>query len=243
MIQKEPSMYIPIVIYLLIATINIYNHKKIQEPINHKLTLISKPLLMPILLVFYLINTNQVSVFIVAALCFAWIGDCVIIIHHEINHHQISKNMKALLIGLASFLCGHIAYISIFTNSYLKFHPITIMLFMVYTLSGFFVYRYLLINGLLKKDTQKVSNRMRKLLKRAIALYMLVILSMSYTAFIRFINLNTFKAFITFMGSLSFLLSDTSLSLKEFGEIDLIPEKLVMLTYTLAQCLIIVGLT
>lgn len=234
---------LPIILYLLCSCVNIYNHKIQQDSIHHIITHISKVLLMPLLFLFYINNTEQISIIVIIALTFAWFGDLIIMLHHTLNDHDGKKNMTPLLLGLTFFLCGHMAYITLFVKSHLKLHPIAIMAFIIYALSGYFVYRYLLNNGLLKKDTKMVSNQTKKLLRRAIALYMFIILTMSYTAFLRFISINTFKATITFIGSLSFLLSDTSLSLKEFGQLNNVSEKLVMLTYTLAQALIVIGLT
>jgi len=234
--------YIPIILFLIVASINISNNKSDQTTLNHRLTIISKPFLMPLLLTHYLLNAKIISGFIVAALIFGWLGDLIIIFHHEVNQGKTSKNMKPLLMGLLFFLCGHIAYISIFMKDIKSITPIVLMSFVIYLLGGTLVYLYLLNNGLLKKDTPKVSSNMRNVLKWAVGLYMLVIIAMSYTGFVRWTSLNSFSSFLTLLGTLLFLVSDTSLSLKEFGEQSFIPEMLVMITYTLAQCFIITGL-
>jgi len=234
--------FIAVALFLLTALVNIYNNKRVQSRWNHLLTLISKPLLMPLLMIIYVLNTSTIHYFVILALTFAWLGDCVIIFHHELNHQKPTKNMIPLLAGLGFFLCGHLTYISQFIKDIDSPNIYVFLCITVYLVCGLFVYRYLLKNGLLNKTNPKISQRTKKILRTAIAVYMTVIMLFSFTALLRWTSLSNTTAFITVLGTLFFITSDTTLSLKEFGELDFLPEQLVMITYISAQSLIVFSL-
>lgn len=231
-----------VALFLLTALVNIYNNKQVQSKINHVLTLISKPLLMPLLMINYILNASTTHYLVILALTFGWIGDCVIIFHHELNHQKTTKNMVPLLMGLGFFLCGHLTYINIFIKDIESPNGFIFLCITLYLISGLIVYRYLLKNGLLSKSSPKISHRMKKILKTAIAVYMTAIMTFSFTALLRWTSLSVTAAFATLLGTSFFLTSDTTLSLKEFGELDFLPEQLVMITYISAQSLIVLSL-
>jgi len=234
--------FIAVALFLLTALVNIYNNKRVQSRWNHLLTLISKPLLMPLLMINYVSNASTIHFFVILALTFAWLGDCVIIFHHELNHLKPTKNMIPLLMGLGFFLCGHLTYINQFIRDIDSPNIYIFLCITVYLISGLFVYRYLLKNGLLNKTNPKISQRTKKILRTAIAVYMTVIMLFSFTALLRWTSLFDTASFITVLGTLFFISSDTTLSLKEFGELDFLPEQLVMITYISAQSLIVFSL-
>ncbi|MBI9015109.1 MAG: lysoplasmalogenase [Clostridiales bacterium] len=231
-----------IALFLLTALVNIYNNKRVQSNNNHLLTLISKPLLIPLLMINYILNVSTIHYFVIIALTFGWLGDCVIIFHHELNHQKTTKNMIPLLTGLGFFLCGHLTYISLFLKDIESPNGFIFLCLIFYLISGLVVYLYLLKNGLLSKSSPKISHRTKKILKIAIAVYMSVIMTFSFTALLRWTSLSDTGTFVTLLGTLSFLISDTTLSLKEFGELDFLPEQLVMITYISAQSLIVISL-
>ena len=231
-----------VALFLLTALVNIYNNKQVQSKRNHLLTLISKPLLMPLLMINYFLNASTIHYLVILALTFGWIGDCVIIFHHELNHQKTTKNMVPLLTGLGFFLCGHLTYINLFIKDIKSPNKFMFLCIALYLISGLIVYRYLLKNGLLSKTNTKISHRTKTILKTAIAVYMTAIMTFSFTALLRWTSLSDTATFVTLLGTLFFITSDTTLSLKEFGELDFLPEQWVMITYISAQSLIVLSL-
>src|SRR5688572_8633582 len=77
---------------------------------NHSLQLISKPLIIPSLIGWFLSGThsknNKLAIWIIIALIFSWLGD-VLLIFQE-------RDQVFFLAGLVSFLLAHISYIVFF---------------------------------------------------------------------------------------------------------------------------------
>ncbi len=79
-----------------------------EKPVGKKIRYLTKPLLMPILLVLYLLENPSVSWWLVAALIGGFLGDVFLMIPDP------DKTQKWFRLGLISFLLGHIFYIVTF---------------------------------------------------------------------------------------------------------------------------------
>lgn len=184
---------------------------------------IVKPLLMPLLLCFYWLRASAMGkrpdIFIVLALFCGFLGDTFLLGHG-----------KAFLLGLASFLFGHIFYIIGFLKP-LDFHtvpPVAWLMALVYFVYGVIASRTLLpfVQG---KE------------KFAVILYMVCLLTMSFSAMLRCGYAKGNGFWLTFLGSLFFVASDSMLALRLYrkaGKFFHIP---VMVTYLLAQSMIVYG--
>ena len=79
---------------------------------NETLRYISKPLLMPLLIVYFILHTrpfiSALKKWIVLALVFSWLGDVLLMFE--------STNSSFFIFGLIAFLIAHIFYIFFFEN-------------------------------------------------------------------------------------------------------------------------------
>ena len=90
-----------VIVYLIVAAIQLTGCFK-----EHKtLIFMSKPLLMPLLIAVYVLAAGQnVSWLIVVALCFDTIGDILLMLRD-------TGGIKYLLSGMIAFMIGHLCYI------------------------------------------------------------------------------------------------------------------------------------
>ena len=72
-----------------------------QDPVRKRIRLATKPLLMPALIAYNLLHTDDPNWWIVGGLLLGWVGDVVL---------MYPKVAVMFLIGLASFLVGHALY-------------------------------------------------------------------------------------------------------------------------------------
>lgn len=183
---------------------------------------LTKPLLMPLLLIFYLLNTRQINLFIVLALVFSFLGDVFLLITNKKNF---------FILGLLSFLMCHIFYTITFLQSvnYMKGIPSNVYLFLIpYLICGTFVYADL--------------SKYLKSMKIPVIIYMGVILIMSFTALARYYYVSPISFVLPFIGSILFVVSDTLIAYRNFKQKVTSDNILIMLSYILAQLLIIVGI-
>ena len=79
-----------------------------------------------------------------------------------------------------------------------------------------------------------------KSIKVGVFLYILVIISMSFSSLLRFYSVPFMAFILPFSGSILFIISDSMLSMRYFGE-KRIRGEFVTVTYVLAQFLIVSG--
>ncbi len=203
------------IIFIIVSTIHILSVKKENE-IGKRLT---KPLLMPLLIFIYVISEKNPHAFVIAALLAGFLGDVFLM-----------GNKGFFIAGLLSFLIGHIFYILVFAKSIypFKLNYIFIIVALFYISYGIFIL-----------------NKLRPFLnamKIPTLLYLISILGMSFTSLVRINNFNNYGDWLTFIGSILFVISDTLLAFNIFKAHSKIREVYVMLTYILAQTFIILGL-
>jgi len=202
---------------MVVFIVNLYADRNRIE----KLKVLTKPLLVPLIILFYLTNAVHINWFIVSALFFGFLGDVSLL--------WGSKKMF-FVIGLLAFLVGHLFYTLVFLQSiqYFAVVPIWFFIFLIpYILYGYAILRILRPN----------LNEMIV----PVVIYMCVILMMSFTSTCRVWNGFTLQFILPFIGSLFFIVSDSALAYNSFNEPQKNYETLIMFTYILAQVLIVAG--
>ena len=192
---------------------------------NLQLQYFSKPLLMPILIFYYAVNTKRLAAAkypVIFALAFSWLGDVLLL---------LDKQTKSLFIyGLIAFLIAHIFYIFYFLkirrlNKPEKLpNPLMLAAVAAYTF-GLFLF---------------VAPGAKDLLV-PVGVYALVIstMLMASTAAFDFGKQNFGK--ICVAGTLLFIVSDSILAINRFAAPFEYAPVFVMLTYAIAQLLITEG--
>jgi len=186
------------------------------------LSLFSKPLLMPLLIGYFVsasgANRSPLKKFVVLALVFSWVGDTVLMFQNI--------NGMYFIIGLVAFLLAHVMYIVGFTklkNSTTKVERLAIIVF-------FLAYSATLVIFL----WPGLGN-----MKAPVMLYALVLTIMGVLGVIKS---TTNHPYITF-GVLFFVASDSILALNKFLIDVPFNGMLIMGTYIAAQWLIVAGVS
>lgn len=189
---------------------------------NNKGRCYTKPFLMPLLAIFYMLSATQINRLIVIALVFGFIGDVFLMWPERKNN---------FMFGLGAFLIGHICYVVLFKQSipYIKDIPLWFYLITIVYVMGATIVMKKLINYL---GDMKIPT----------FIYMMIILLMSFTSLARiwFMDMNI-SFLLPFIGSLFFLCSDSMLAFNTFKGKFKNGNVYIMLTYVLAQALIVGG--
>ncbi|MEO6346289.1 MAG: lysoplasmalogenase [Aquaticitalea sp.] len=184
---------------------------------------ITKPSIVLSLLVFFWMESRSILKSIrnltLLALGFSLLGDVFLMF--------VDHSPKYFMFGLVAFLLAHIMYILVFLkHRNPKKRPLLFLVFLLIYASGLFL---LLKNGLGEMLVP-------------VLIYMLVILAMAMTTFLREGKVSkTNYAFVT-LGAILFLVSDSLLAINKFYESFEIANILIMLTYGLAQYFIVFGI-
>jgi uncharacterized membrane protein YhhN len=176
-----------------------------------------KGIIIPLLLFYYLSSVrNNVNISIVAALILSWAGDIAIDF--------------SFVPGLLCFLAAHIMYIVTFLRLSGKssLFPRRIYLFLPLVLYGVILILFL-YPGL---DTMKVP----------VIFYAVVILSMVAAAINRIDRVSRPSYIIVLTGAILFVISDSIIAVTRFGHPFMHSGIAVMITYIVAQYLIVSGI-
>lgn len=189
---------------------------------NKKGRCYTKPFLMPLLATFYIIGAENINKFIIIALAFGFIGDVFLLWPDRKNN---------FIFGLIAFLIGHISYVLLFKQSisFIKDIPI-------------WFYLMLIIYGVVAVTIMKKLINYLGDMKIPVFVYMIIIILMSFTSLARIWVMDINISFLLpFIGSLLFLCSDTMLAFDTFKGKFKNGNVYIMLTYVLAQVLIVGG--
>ena len=193
------------------------------------LDLVTKPLLMIILLIHYLLGrtekSSRLSRYMTAALLFSWAGDVLLLLQGKIEN--------IFVLGLASFLIAHIFYIFSFKlavndeSDYVNRSFIRTRIAFLIFIGGALLYLlYPFLGDLLLP----------------VVLYTFVIITMGIFALIRR-GWTVEKSFImVYSGALLFIMSDALLAINKFMNPIVQANLLIMATYISAQFLIVRGI-
>ncbi|WP_375562941.1 lysoplasmalogenase [Bernardetia sp. OM2101] len=199
------------------------------------LELASKPFLIPILGIYFYVNTREVTItykksltnFILIALSLAWIGDVLLLFQKE--------SPLFFMLGLGSFLISHILYILTFKKSLQNKELGETKTLLIRAIP--FIGTFILMFTFLYKSLDEV-------MIFAVPIYMLVIITMAFMSMERTGKVLKASAEYVFFGAFLFMVSDSLLAIDIFVKHFTIPfaSVLVMLTYVAAQALIVYGM-
>ena len=189
---------------------------------------ISKCLVVPLLLAVYIAGGGTNYIFPIPALVLGWIGDVLLI--------RIDKKSHFML-GLASFLLGHLCYILTFINILGFFVPggvggkIDIPAILIFTppaiVLGVVVFRLI---------------KPKKELYVPVIFYMIILEALTLFGFqVTLFNPGS-GGLLILSGCLCFMVSDTILAYYTFRKLKISGAVLIMVYYILAQTEIILGL-
>ncbi len=184
-------------------------YAKLQE--NEKLQFIFKPLAMLAIILLVFLNSSSPMSFYQKAILTG-------LIFSLIGDVFLVKDKQFFIQGLISFLLGHVCYIAAFWTT-------------PNLLSGLFYIAYIAIFLLILWKT--LGN-----LKIPVIIYSIAIALMSWMAFSRYFAINDGKALLAFLGSVSFVASDSFLAFNKFKNPLPFATLLILATYFLAQWLI-----
>jgi uncharacterized membrane protein YhhN len=209
-----------IIVYLTVLAIDLYAVYTVNETIRY----ITKPLLMPLLVVYFITNAkpfaSALKKWIVLALLFSWLGDLILMFE--------SANGNFFIFGLVAFLLAHIFYILFYENvirvenvkkNYLWFIPVLIYYgVLIYVLSPHL-------------GDMKLPVRIYGIVISYMLIQALQAGSIKYTA----------AALLMIVGAVLFITSDSILALNKFYRPFEYADILIMITYGFAQLLITMG--
>ena len=213
--------------YLSLAVFLIASIGEVVMPIfgvNH-LHVFFKPMIMVGLVGYYWVMSSNRSFLFVVALLFCWLGDVLLIF--------VSTNELFFMGGLTGFLAGHILYIFCYrqfqnpssSNELLGSQKVRFSFPIILYGTGLVSILYSSLSGL----------------KIPIVIYALAITVMAVTALLRY-GRTTKKSFVfIFIGAILFLISDSILALNKFKHAFDSASFWIMLTYCVAQFLIVQG--
>ena len=163
--------------------------------------------------------TKSIKFLTLLALVFSLLGD-VLLMFVDTSEHFFT-------IGLVAFLSAHVMYILLFLKHRNKdktpYGFIVLLLICATTLF------YFLKDGLGK-------------MLMPVLVYILVILTMATTAYLRENMVNKLSYSLIFLGALFFMVSDSILALNKFYHPIPLSNISIMFTYALAQYLIVIGI-
>ena len=220
--MKKTNLYLHLIIIpiFIVELISRWNN-------NHTTEFFAKPFLLIWLGIYFYVNTGNLKrdIFIYLAFLFSWAGDMFLMFAH--------LNGLFFNAGVGGFFLAQLAYIKIYTdniksdNKGLVFDkPVWLIPFALYLAIILF-----LILGNLKGPMIPI-----------IVIYSISLILMSVFALNRkgLVNKKSFK--LVFTGSLLFVLSDSMIAINRFYTEFQASAFLIMLTYFLAQYLIMKGL-
>jgi len=184
-----------------------------------------KPLIMIGLMMYYWMQSPKPSMLFIAALIFCWLGDVLLIFQAD--------NELFFIGGLVGFLIGHVLYI--FCYRQFQFAPNDKEL--LGSQKARFAFPFILAGtGLVVILYPSLGN-----LKIPVMIYALAITLMVLNALFRY-GRTTKKSFVLiFLGAIMFMISDSLLAINKFKSPFEGAGALIMLTYCVAQLLIVEG--
>ena len=224
--------FIPIVVlFTIVSALEIWGEQMYRIDKETTLLFLTKPLLMPILMVFLWINTNLKTPFdklIFAGFICGWIGDVILMFNND----------DLFVFGLATFLICHVLYITAFVknirNSGYKLsviNKIVLGLLPLFYLIVLYSYLYPHIIGSEKTKPFLVP----------VSVYAVTIVTMCLFALWRIGSTNKKSAALIILGAFTFVISDSLIAINKFVSPFNHANLFIMFTYCIAQLWIATG--
>lgn len=214
------------ILYVLVSAVDIWA----KFTANTQLEYIVKPLLMPILWVFFYINANLRSggkslfaKLILVALIFSGIGDIMLML--------VPLTQTNFLAGLVAFLITHVLYIIAFFQNRNSALPAVI------AQKPYIAIPFLAVEAIFLYMSYSNLNDMLI----PVTVYTTVIISMVLAAINRYNHTNKISFKYILIGALSFMLSDMCIGINKFYAPFQYASIYIMILYCLGQYLIIIG--
>jgi uncharacterized membrane protein YhhN len=207
-----------LILFLAVALVHLYACLKEKN----KLRAITKPMLMPLLAMLYLVSTNEPHSIVVAALLFGAAGDVFLL---------FPKKPARFMMGGLSFGMGHILYIAAF---FLYAGAAKLPIYSIALILAFFIAAAAIGFIRLKPAVPKKFNA-------PVLFYMLVLCTMGAVATMSFFAKPSTGRALFPLGAILFLLSDALLANLLFVRENQGKNFSVMATYLAAQTLITAG--
>ena len=215
------SFHAILVLYLFIVTIHLYccfhHHEDIRKA--------TKCLLMPFLALTYYIGCqkDKFSKFILFAILFGYLGDVLLLIQ------------SLFLLGVASFLIGHLLYIATFlVETGLKNYRKNVLVFILICLVFFYV------------ESEVLRYFRPALIKFGVwgplFVYTSILSALNISSAIYAYCYRNIYSIFTFIGSIIFYISDCFLAQQLFFDYNKYYQIIIMFTYILGQSLISLGM-
>ena len=194
-----------------------------NEEKNRKIIYATKPLLMPLLILYYVTGAGSPDWLVVAALFFGFCGDVFLMLPGE--------KEKFFMGGLGSFLVNQVLYVVIFFMSIKSYGAIPAWLYaLIAVFAAYGALMYSLIHA-------KLGSMMIPVI-----VYMLCILGMGVGALLRAVDFSGPAYWLVLAGAVTFIASDSVLACDRFRARLAVGKPIVMATYIGAQAMIVQGL-
>ncbi len=215
--MKKTIWIIIFLLVLLVDLVAVYSN-------NESLRFITKPLLMPLLALYLLLQTKTVNsnlkVWIFLALFFSWAGDIFLLFEE--------RGSNFFLLGLSAFFAAQVFYIIFFHNirmrEYIRGNALLLLLVIVY---------YSILVSVLSPYLGKMILPVR--------IYGVVLSFMLMLAMHTMLGKNKKAALWMMTGAILFVTSDSLLAFNKFFSAFNYAGLIIMLTYGLAQLFITEG--
>ena len=211
------------IVFLIINLVSTGIHLYASKKRNQKLRDITKPFILTSLLGFYCVLVQPPMIQMVLALIFSWLGDVFL----------IGRGVKWFTVGGICFMISHIFFILAY-NTQIDFSKVNIVVAIIvallYTVATFIEFKNL-------KDS------LPKALFYPMFFYLLINSAMNCFAFYRMLSNPCLATVTTFVGALMFYISDCTLFFVRFKKDGKDRDHfLVMLTYSIGELLIVLGM-
>lgn len=211
--------YVFLAVFLISTAIHLYASLKKDTKTRN----VTKPFILLSLLGFYVLTARSPSLVIILALIFSWLGDVLL----------IPKGVKWFTAGGIAFMISHGFFIAGYWKDVI-FSAIPGILILL--LSVFFA-------GTVAFIFSKLKPHLPKALFYPMFLYLLINGTMNCFAIFRCVSSPTAATITTAFGAALFFISDTALFFVRFNKNGRLKTHfLVMLTYSIGELLIVLGL-
>ena len=211
--------YVFLAVFLVSTAVHLYASLRKDTRLRN----MTKPFILLSLLGFYVLAARSVSAAVVLALLFSWLGDVLL----------IPKGVKWFTAGGIAFMISHAFFVAAYTKD-VVFSRIPV--FLIVLLAVFFAAAVAFIFSKLKPHLPKA-------LFYPMFLYLLINGTMNCFAIFRCVSAPSAATLTTAIGAALFFVSDTALFFVRFKKDSRLKTHfLVMLTYSIGELLIVLGL-
>lgn len=211
--------YVFLAVFLVSTAVHLYASLRQDTRLRN----VTKPFILLSLLGFYVLAARSVSAAVVLALIFSWLGDVLL----------IPKGVKWFTAGGIAFMISHAFFVAAYTKD-VVFSRIPV--FLIVLLAVFFAAAVAFIFSKLKPHLPKA-------LFYPMFLYLLINGTMNCFAIFRCVSAPSAATLTTAIGAALFFVSDTALFFVRFKKDSRLKTHfLVMLTYSIGELLIVLGL-